>query len=209
MAAKGEDRRIQRTRGALRSALVELMLERGYEAITIQDIIDRANVGRSTFYAHYLDKQQLLLDNLAMLHAMLAEHQRVVVQTRGGLAQGVFAFSLGMFEHACSHAQLYQVIVGRQSGVLVLHEIKQILCALVREELTAARPRGERTAIPLEVMVQYVVSAFVGLLVWWLEAGLPCSAAEVDQMFQALTLPGVRAALSTEARPTSAIRLER
>jgi AcrR family transcriptional regulator len=201
MAAKGEDRRIQRTRGALRRALVELILERGYEAITIQEIIDRANVGRSTFYAHYLDKQQLLRDNLSELGAILARQQEAVAVRRGGLAQGQFAFSLGMFEHAGSHAQLYQAMVGKQSGALVMREISQLLSDLVRAELAAVAPPGLQGSIPQEVMVQYVVSAFVGLLVWWLEAGMVCSVAEVDQMFQALTTPGVKAALgSAEVR---------
>jgi AcrR family transcriptional regulator len=195
MAAHTEDRRIQRTRSALRSALIELILEQGYEAITIQDIIDRANVGRSTFYAHYMDKHQLLLANLAELRAMLTEYQHAAVQTRGGLAKGGFAFSLGMFEHADSHAQLYRAMVGKQSGVILLREIPQILADLVRAELATITPPGARGAIPQEVLVEYVVSAFLGLLVWWLEAGKTYSAAEMDQMFQALTTPGVQAAL--------------
>ena len=58
MATKAPDRRVQRTRKLLQDALMALILEKGYEAVTIQDIIDRANVGRSTFYAHFLDKQQ-------------------------------------------------------------------------------------------------------------------------------------------------------
>ncbi|MEI7768955.1 MAG: TetR/AcrR family transcriptional regulator [Chloroflexales bacterium] len=195
MAAQTEDRRIQRTRGALRSALIELILEQGYEAITIQDIIDRANVGRSTFYAHYMDKHQLLLANLAELRAMLTEYQRAAVQTRGGLAKGGFAFSLGMFAHADSHVQLYRAMVGKQSGVILLREIQQILADLVRAELATISAPGGRGTIPQEVLVEYVVSAFLGLLVWWLEAGKTCSAAQMDQMFQALTTPGVQAAL--------------
>ncbi|MEI6777081.1 MAG: TetR/AcrR family transcriptional regulator [Chloroflexales bacterium] len=196
MTAPTEDRRIQRTRSALRSALISLIMERGYEAITIQEIIDRANVGRSTFYAHYLDKHQLLLANLAELRAMLTESQRATVQTRGGLAQGRFAFSLGMLDHAGSHVPLYRAMVGKQSGVILQREIEHILADLVRAELADSTKPDSRAAIPQEVLVQYVVSAFLGLLVWWIEAGMPCAAAEVDRMFQALTTPGVQAALS-------------
>jgi AcrR family transcriptional regulator len=195
MVAQTEDRRIQRTRSALRSALIELILEQGYEAITIQEIIDRANVGRSTFYAHYMDKHQLLLANLAELRSMLMEYQRASVQKRGDLAQGGFAFSLGMFDHADSHAQLYRAMVGKQSGVILLREIQQILADLVRAELASVIPPGARGAIPQEVLVEYVVSAFLGLLVWWLEVERTCSAAEMDQMFQSLTTPGVLAAI--------------
>jgi AcrR family transcriptional regulator len=61
MAVKVEDRRIQRTRALLLSALLDLIVERGYEELTVQDIVDRANVGRSTFYKHFLDKHELLL----------------------------------------------------------------------------------------------------------------------------------------------------
>ncbi|MEI6180696.1 MAG: TetR family transcriptional regulator [Chloroflexales bacterium] len=193
MTAKGEDRRIQRTRSALRRALVELMLEQGYEAITIQAIIDRANVGRSTFYAHYLDKYQLLRDNLSELGAMLTLHQQAALATQGGLAQGQFAFSLGMFDHAASHAQLYRALVGKPSGVVVQGEIQQILSELARNELRTVLAPAASAPLPLDVVVQYVVSAFMGLLVWWLEAGLPCTAAVIDTMFQRLTLPGVNA----------------
>jgi AcrR family transcriptional regulator len=55
------DRRSQRTRQLLSAALIELMLEKRYDDISVQDIIERANVGRSTFYAHYLDKEDLLV----------------------------------------------------------------------------------------------------------------------------------------------------
>jgi len=73
MAVKAEDRRVRRTRTLLQDALIALILEKGYEAVTVQDIIDRADVGRSTFYAHFLDKQQLLLSRVEELHAFLAQ----------------------------------------------------------------------------------------------------------------------------------------
>ena len=61
MRTKENDRRVRRTRALLRDALVTLILEKGYNAVTVQDIIDRANVGRSTFYAHFENKDKLLL----------------------------------------------------------------------------------------------------------------------------------------------------
>lgn len=194
MAALHTDRRIARTRKALRDALIALILEKGYEAITVQDLIDRANVGRSTFYAHFLDKHQLLLSSLAELRALLTNHQQAAVQIRGGVAQGTFGFCFAMLEHAESHAPLYRAMVGKQSGVIVQREIQQILADVVRAELQTIMPqRGTR--VPQEVIVHYVVSAFLGLLIWWLDGGLPCTAAEVDRMFHTLTIPGVMAAL--------------
>ena len=74
MATKKVDRRIQRTRRLLQDALITLILEKGYDKITVQDIIDEANVGRSTFYAHYLDKDDLMASSLELLRAELHQH---------------------------------------------------------------------------------------------------------------------------------------
>ena len=73
MTAKAEDRRVQRTRALLLSALLDLIVEQGYEEITVQDIVDRANVGRSTFYAHFLDKRELLLTGVDGLQELLIQ----------------------------------------------------------------------------------------------------------------------------------------
>ena len=73
MGAKAEDRRVQRTRTLLLDALLDLIAEKGYAAVTVQDIVDRANVGRSTFYAHFLDKRELLLSGVNGLLMFLAQ----------------------------------------------------------------------------------------------------------------------------------------
>ena len=69
------DRRIQRTRQLLHEALIELIQEKGYEAVTVQDILDRANLGRSTFYLHYRDKEELLLSGFERLRDEFEAHQ--------------------------------------------------------------------------------------------------------------------------------------
>ena len=81
MTAKAEDRRIQRTRALLLSALLDLIVERGYEELTVQDIVDRANVGRSTFYKHFLDKRALLLSGVDGLQGLLTQ-QRTAQDSR-------------------------------------------------------------------------------------------------------------------------------
>jgi len=72
MKTERVDRRVQRTRQLLNEALMSLIVEKGYEAITVQDIIDRANLGRSTFYAHYQDKEDLLLSGMEkIVHSLV------------------------------------------------------------------------------------------------------------------------------------------
>jgi AcrR family transcriptional regulator len=69
--ARKKDRRVQRTNQLLRAALVSLIQEKGYENITVQNIIDRANVGRATFYAHFENKEHLLVSGFEDLRALL------------------------------------------------------------------------------------------------------------------------------------------
>src|SRR5881396_3995668 len=113
LGGKAVDRRIQRTREVLHEALISLMIEKGYEAITVQDIIDRANVGRSTFYAHYVGKQDLLMSGLKNLSRHLLEHQRAALALKRSFPEKGFGFSLALFEHVHSHRNVYHAIVGR------------------------------------------------------------------------------------------------
>jgi AcrR family transcriptional regulator len=191
MAVKTPDRRVQRTRKLLQDALIALVLEKGYEAVTVQDIIDRANVGRSTFYAHFLDKQQLFLSGFEQLRDALAQQQAIIA------ASGAYklSFSLGMFEHVQDYLRVYRALVGKQSGAIVVQHMQQMITDLVRDELAALAPHDDDAPIPREIVVQYTVSAFLGLLIWWADHEGPYPAAQMDAMFQQLTLPGVLAGL--------------
>src|SRR5260370_7394465 len=93
MQAK-EDRRVGRTRKLLEDALHDLIVEKGYEAVTVQDIIDRANVGRSAFYAHYTDKHQLLFSHFADLEARLAHQQSLLPAKSPAPVHRLFALHL-------------------------------------------------------------------------------------------------------------------
>ncbi|HEX6292794.1 MAG TPA: TetR/AcrR family transcriptional regulator [Herpetosiphonaceae bacterium] len=190
MATKAPDRRIQRTRKLLQEALFALILEKGYEAVTVQDIIDRANVGRSTFYAHFLDKQQLFLSGFEQLHSFLAQ-QRAAATASGARK---LSFSLGMFEHVQGHLPLYRALVGKQSGAVMVQRMQQMITDLVRDELNMLAA-DNAAPIPRELVVQYTVGAFMGLLIWWADHEAPYTAEQMDAIFQQLALPGAFAAL--------------
>src|SRR5690349_22765699 len=80
MDTKRGSRQVQRTRQHLEEACIALILEKGYEAVTIQDILDRANVGRSTFYVHYRDKEDLLMSRFQALQQAFEEHARILFE---------------------------------------------------------------------------------------------------------------------------------
>src|SRR3972149_751590 len=76
------DRRVQKTRKLLQDALIELVAEKGYESVTIQEILDKANVGRSTFYSHFQDKDQLLHSILDRLDELFEQHEKLFLDTK-------------------------------------------------------------------------------------------------------------------------------
>jgi AcrR family transcriptional regulator len=190
MTTQREDRRVARTRQVLAQALVELIQERGYEALSVQDLLDRANVGRSTFYAHYEDKEDLLLQGLESLQEMLQQRQREALDKDGAHA-GTFAFTTDLLEHAHAHRGLFKAMVGKHSGTVVVKHFERMLAVLVRNELKAAA-RARKDAVPLDAVVQYVAGGLSGLLAWWMDEGrhaMPAS--EINDLFLKLARPAV------------------
>ena len=185
---KTEDRRVSKTRALLQGALVSMIAEKGYEEVTVQDIIDRANVGRSTFYAHFRDKEDLLRSGLGEFRASL-------VAQRTGSPDRLLGFSLGVFEHAYGHRHVYKAVAGRQSAAIVFRQMQRIFTELVRSDLKAFAPRAVRQA-KFDLSVEYVVGALLATITWWLDHDARQTPAEIDAMFRQLTIPGIKAALS-------------
>ena len=194
MTVKTEDRRIQRTRALLLSALLDLIVEKGYEEISVQDIVDCANVGRSTFYKHFLDKRELLLTGVERLQHLLTE-QRATRDTSATSNATLLGFSLLLFQHVQGNLQFCRALLGPHGGAIVEPRFRLILAELVGEDLAAGVPAGAALAMPLDVVVQYTVSAFLGLLRWWMEQPARCPAEEIDRQFRMLTIPAISAAL--------------
>lgn len=185
------DRRIQRTRDLLHRALISLMIEKGYEATTVQDILDRANVGRSTFYSHFVGKQDLLLSGIKNLTKELQARQRAAIAHRESFREAGFGFSLAFFEHVDSHRNVYHAIVGRQSGTIVLGELRSMLGELVRSDLKTVRANECAPELPRNVVIQFVVGSLMSVVTWWLDERSKLSPAEADALFRRLTLPAI------------------
>jgi AcrR family transcriptional regulator len=187
------DRRVARTRAMLQHALNSLILKKAYEAITIKDICDAANVGRSTFYAHYTCKDDLKRSGLEQLRRLLVDRQKEMQGISGDIRDRSFAFSLTMFEHARDHRDHYRALVGGRGGTVSLGTIRQILSDLVRDELAATVHKKSEDVIPRELVVQYLVGAYMAVLTWWLDGGAKLPPQRIDAMFRRLATEGVAA----------------
>ena len=190
MAKRPIDRRVARTRTMLQKAHLSLILEKGYEATTVEDICEAANVGRSTFYAHYTSKDDLRRSGLENLRRLLVDRQEDAQARSGDIRDRSLGFSLTMFEHARDHIDLYRALVGGRGGAIALSTIRQILSDLVRNELVATADKSA-DAIPRELAVQYVVGALMAVMTWWLDGGAKQPPQRVDAMFRRLATEGV------------------
>lgn len=192
------DRRVRRTRAALLDALLDLISEKGYEAITVADLIDRADVGRSTFYSHYTDKDDLLEDGLATLRSLID------ASATGGTTAGVLRFSLPFLRHIDVHRRLARALLGhhgRGGRNGLLPQIESILADIVRAEF-AALPVSRN--VPAEALVRFVVGAYTALLQWWLDSPTPVTPEELDRMARALMEPAIGASARPSLQATSA-----
>jgi len=191
MLNKKMDRRSLRTRKSLQDALISLLLRKDYEAITVKDITDEADVGRSTFYGQHTGKDDLLMSSFENLRLLLIDQQKKALARPGDLKDQLLGFSLAMFEHAGDHKDLYRALVGGRGGTLALNSIRQILAERMREELIARPADADGQNAPQEFVVQYVVGAFMAVLQWWLDWHSNLSAVKVDAMFRRMAMHGI------------------
>ena len=179
------DRRSQRTRQALGDALVELMMEKGYDAVSIKDIIDRANVGRSTFYSHYADKDGLFVSQLDRLMDLLSQHV-----PREHAEANPFFPSLGLFLHIKQQQKLYRILTwGSGADVLTKH-LQKSMSEKIEERLMAG---GQTYEIPVPVIANFLAGSFLSLVKWWLDNKMVYSPEQMEEMFRKLTLRSVEA----------------
>jgi len=176
-----QDRRSQRTRNLLSEAFVELMREKGYSAITVNDLIERANIGRSTFYSHYRDKDDLFVHELDRVIEALT-HQ---IPDQEEIP---FFPSLGLFRHVGEEYELYKALVWTPGIELLIKHLQKSLSARIEQGLQKTE-RG--FDLPLPLLASFMAGSFLSLLKWWLENKMIYSPDEMDTMFKKLTLAGI------------------
>src|SRR5258705_12452313 len=122
-----EDRRVRRTRNGLAEAFLSLVIERGYDRVTVQNILDRADVGRSTFYTHFRDKESLLLSCFDGLRDEMS--QELDAMKPGAIPPDPRRPTIVLFEHAYHNRRIYQALCGRNGGTVVQRHLHTLITA--------------------------------------------------------------------------------
>ena len=186
VSAPIQDRRIRRTQHLLAQALIALTLEKGYEAVTIRELTERADIGYATFFRHYRDKDALLQD---VLDVVLAELQQLLAATDP--AADPAAVGTLVFRYVQAHSEIVRVLLGRHA---LLQGLIARVTRLVVAEHAATWPAG---VVPVDVAAHHIVSATIALIGWWLDHGMPYPPEQMGQIYAALI-----------AGPASGTRLE-
>ena len=188
------DRRAQRTRENLQKVLIELIRERDYDAITIQDIVDRANIGRTTFYLHYNSKDDLFMNcheaivsefHFGPYHP-LSREELLAPEAPMGMASAYRHLEDG-------RARLYLIFQGRD-GPLILRRIRDLSAQEIEGNLRAAFAEANST-IPFNVLANYLAGAQIALMQWWLEKRRPHTPENLAQTLHRLQRAAIRDAL--------------
>jgi AcrR family transcriptional regulator len=190
------DRRVRRTRKSLHEALLALSLEKDYDTITVQELLDRADVGRSTFYAHFQSKDELLMSGIDELRTTLnsAIHQGRSTARRH---ENLLGFSRAMFDHVNDFRKIYYALAHTRVFPLVRQQLLDLLSELIEKECRAELVKLKRSKpeLPIDLFVSYLTTTFFTVLTWWLDRRVRASTADLDQYFRALVLPTVQAVL--------------
>jgi len=177
------DRRVQRTRKLLRDALMALILEEGYDAISIQDITDKANLGRATFYLHFKDKDELLLD---VMDQFVEDFLSQVPE----FSQSHWHFEdpkaiVKLFDFFAEHYDLYRILIIGSGGITASRQLHKKFTENIKSCIqNDIAELGATPPLPTDFIANHFAGSLLATIYWWLDSDLPYSVEEMAAMFQ-------------------------
>jgi AcrR family transcriptional regulator len=194
------DLRVRRTRQALREALVSLVEDQAYQAVTVTRICRHAMVNKATFYLHYQDKYDLLLDVVGERFGVLNVRNSPPPQDLEtySLAQPT-TLVLELLQHVADHAGFYRGILGPCGSREIRADVQTYVQGLISQRIRAAVPDTAATPVPVDVVAAYTAAAGLGAIVWWLDAGTPSTPGQFAEWLLRLISLGTHQALGLPA----------
>lgn len=187
MEHEKEDRRTRRTRQLLRDALLSLLKGNRYDDISVQDIIERADVARSTFYVHYADKDELLVGKWGVFASNLGHHAELMADEEKE-SQSIFPARV-WFQHIQAQDPILKLIARDSAMDLAMKTLHGILRRDIQAKVQKHIP--EDGSIPPSLVLDYMASSLMTLIKWWVKNDMSYPPQRMDEMFQQLVMPGV------------------
>jgi AcrR family transcriptional regulator len=180
------DPRVLRTKRLLGDAVVRLILTKGYDATTIQDIAQEAGVQRATFYMHYKDKEELVQalvrDLMDDLHAQILALDAPMLSY-----QRDYDIFLMIFRHAIENADLYRALIKSSGGMSLANYLREYVAGELLELFS-----DQALDVPIGVLTAHTTSMKIYMVIWWLEKGMPYPPEAMAGMCARLSQHGIQ-----------------
>lgn len=172
MSVNQDDLRVIKTKRGLREAFIRLLSKKDYDAISIQDIATEAQTARVTFYRHYKNKEELLVDCLMVTYqALLERENRVARLSLQEVQQGYLPMQI-LYEHIQEEEILYRILFSNRGPQVVIGKVRKFLADKVKSQIKYRFPANQFHA-PVDIIAYHFASAQVGLAAWWLDNDMP------------------------------------
>ncbi len=175
------DRRIQKTRTLIMNTFIDLLAEKGFEKITINDIAERANINRGTVYLHYVDKLDLLDKCIETYVELLLSH--CANSTDTNLDPSAFQ---NVFEYLEKNFTIYKLLLSNERFGFFRSRLYAIIAQTVTEVIGI---KSENNAFSNGITTHFLTSGFIGVLEWWINNSMPCNVQEITEQLMFLLEP--------------------
>jgi len=209
MSVSTTDLRVVRSKQAIQDALVELIEEKGFEAVTVKDITTRARINRGTFYAHYQDKYDLMSkceDEIMVGMSSIAK--KIFPSLKTELQQSpsrlaIYPFVAALFAYMNEHSRFMKAALGPKGDMSFQTRIR----AFMQETMLGNSPdvliQEEECLVPAKYFATYVGSAHIGVIQQWLESGRQESPEEMARTLTTILVHGPLYAAGLRKQPES------
>lgn len=203
MSDKGMDRRVSRTRRLIREAFLSLVLEQGYESLTIEQLAERAQIARGTFYLHYRDKEDLLLAIVGeLIDDLIDQLSDIPISAWQLPEEGVARPHELIFQHAADHADLYRIVLRGEVTFSISKRLRAIITDAASRFLTYKLDQDGVSInpdIPLMAYVSGLAGSLLSTIGWWLEAEMPYGPTEMALIYQEMFFRGFTGVLEVDS----------
>ena len=170
MSTTQNDLRVIKTKRGLREAFIRLLLKKGYDAISIQDIATEAEAARVTFYRHYKNKEELLVDLLNVTYEELAQRENQV--STDDNFERMYLSRYILYEHIQERETIYKILFSSRGTQVVIERLRKLFADRAKLQIEK-RFLPEQLQIPVEIIAYHTASAQIGLAIWWLQNDKP------------------------------------
>ena len=191
------DLRVIRTRDAIRNALVDLIEEKGFEAITVKDITDTAKINRGTFYAHYQDKFDLMTK---CQEEIMKEMSNIVQQNFPGVIAELgtnsplktpFTVAVSIFEYLNKNSGFMKAVLGPKGDLSFQTKLRDFMWKTLFDNSQNSLVKEDNLLVPGHYLISYIASAHIGIIQQWLNTGRKESPQEMAQILSTITINGL------------------